>query len=111
MSLNNQSRSLIAISKMQGWDPTKLEGKPIEGLNSMPTIGDNSGKTALGSLPGGAMPYWPDGYDSEHPQVQTTAATPIDWTGNDKDSMTVGPFRRRAAATSDTFAGKGGTAL
>lgn len=111
MSLNNQSRSLIIISKMQGFDPTKLDGKPLVGQDSMPTLTDNSAETSLGRIPGGALPYWPDGYDSEHPQVKVTSETPPDWSGNDKDSMTVGPFRRKAAGTSDPFAGMGGTAL
>jgi hypothetical protein len=83
MSMNNQSRSLIEISKMQGWDPTKVDGIDLSRFN-VPSAVDNhveAGKYGVGELPGGNPDGWPDGYDSEHPQAsispgQTDFATP-----------------------------------
>ena len=108
MSMNNQSRSLIIMSKAQGYDPTKIYdpvtktyGESVEKFDQQPTV--------LGGFPNRLPGGPPNDAADDTPRVALN--TPIDWTGKDSDSMTVGPFRRRAAGTSDPFAGMGGTAL
>jgi hypothetical protein len=69
MGCNNQSASLIQISKMQGWDPTKVEGVDLTKFDAPAAVDHHveAGKFGVGELPGGNPDGWPDGYDSEHP--------------------------------------------
>ena len=57
----NQSRSLIIASKMQGWDPTKIEGG--ESIENFDAPADINNRAGTGRLPGGTPNAWPNGYD------------------------------------------------
>ena len=108
MSMNNQSRSLIMMAKAQGYDPTKIYDHATKGYVADVGAFDQQ-PTVLGGFPNRLPTGPPDDSVIDHPKVE--ANTPIDFTGEDKYSMTVGPFRRRASNPGDPFAGKGGTAL
>ena len=58
---NNTSRSLIIMSKLQGWDPCTIEGKEFAN-NEYPEDRATKGDTAYlhGPLPGGPQDAIPD---------------------------------------------------
>jgi len=108
MSMNNQSRSLIIMAKAQGYDPTKIYDPATKAY--VADVGQfDQQPTVMGGFPNRLSGGPPNDADDDTPKVDNN--TPIDFTGEDKYSMTVGPFRRRASKPSDPFAGKGGTAL
>lgn len=107
MAQGGESKSLIIMSKAQGFDPTRIwdpktqsYGESIAEFNKAPELFTNQAGT--GKLPQGT----PDSFAEDHPAIGSPQSVPF----NIPEGHDV-PEKSRATKNSDPFAGMGGTAI